>query len=338
MELGVSDPEMTLGDCGEHQLIERLRLYCAPSMIGDDAAVFAPPQDQQMVFSTDVLVDGVHFSLGMASPVVTMTPFDVGWRAAAANLSDIAAMGATPIGMTVGMAAPSHCPVAVIEDIYQGLAACCHTYGTAIFGGDTCRSGVLSLSISILGAAPPERLIYRHTARPGDLILATGLHGAARAGLECLLQPEWAATVPTELRQLWVHAHQHPQPRLDVVQWLWQQSPAPRVSGMDSSDGLADAVLQICAASGVGAILSAEAIPKLPYLDPEQALAWALYGGEDFELVLCLPPAIAPDLCAMAGNHAAILGEITATPEVLLQQGKALRPLQHQQTFQHFSR
>lgn len=333
----MSDPAITLAECGEHQLIQRLRPYCSSATIGDDAAVFTPPAHQEIVFSTDVLVDGVHFSLGMATPVVTMTPFDVGWRAAAANLSDVAAMGALPIGITVGVAAPSHCPVAVIEGIYQGLAACCRTYGTGVLGGDTCRCEVLSLSISIVGSAPRDRLIYRHTARPGDVIVATGLHGAARAGLECLLQPEWAATLPPELQRTWVQAHQRPQPRLDVVRWLWQQ-PAPMgISGMDSSDGLADAVLQICAASCVGAILTAEAIPKVSYIEPEQALAWALYGGEDFELVLCVPRSMAPQLCAVAGEHAAILGEITATPEVLLQQGKTLTPLQHQQTFQHFT-
>jgi len=333
----MSDSGLTLGECGEHHLIERLRPYCLVAAIGDDAAVLKPPAHQDLVFSTDVLVDGVHFSVGMARPVVTMAPYDVGWRAAAANLSDLAAMAAMPLGLTVAVTAPSTCPVAVIEGIYQGLAACCHTYGTGILGGDTCRSSVLSLSLSILGAAPPERLIYRHGAQPGDVIVATGVHGAARAGLECLLQPEWAATLPPDLRQAWIKAHQHPRPRLDVVQWLWQQLPPPRVAGMDSSDGLADAVLQICAASGVGARLWAEAIPKVPFLEPEQALAWALYGGEDFELVLCLPPAIAPELCAIAGQGAAIIGEITATGNIFLEQGQTLRPLDPQQRFQHFS-
>ncbi len=326
----------TLAQCGEHQLIQRLRPYCVASAIGDDAAVLTPPADQELVFSTDVLVDGVHFSLGMACPRVTMSPFDVGWRAAAANLSDVAAMGAMPLGLTVAIAAPSTCSVATIEEIYQGLAACCHTYGTGILGGDTCRSSVLSLSISILGAAPRERLIYRHRAQPGDVIVTTGVHGAARAGLECLLQPEWAATLPADLRQEWIKTHQQPQPRLDVVAWLWQQAPPMRIAGMDSSDGLADAVLQICAASGVGATLWAEAIPKIPFLAPEQALTWALYGGEDFELVLCLPAAIAPALCTIAGEQAAMIGEITAGSDMLLQQGKTVTPLEPDQRFQHF--
>lgn len=236
---------LTLADCGELELIARLRPYCHRELIGDDAAVLTPPVGEQLVVSTDVLVEGVHFSLGMADVPVTMTPVDVGWRSLAANLSDLAAMGALPLGLTVGLAAPPNCPVATIEGIYQGMAACGQAYGTSIIGGDTCRSRVLSLSITVLGSAPAERIIYRDRARVGDVIVVTGIHGASRAGLECLLHPQWAGTLPEELRQAWIQTHQRPRPRLDVVQWLRQQVCPPRIAGMDSSDGLAAAVLQI---------------------------------------------------------------------------------------------
>ncbi|URR36836.1 thiamine-phosphate kinase [Thermosynechococcus sp. HN-54] len=327
---------LTLADCGELELIARLRPYCHRELIGDDAAVLSLPSGEQLVVSTDVLVEGVHFSLGMTDTPVTMTPVDVGWRSLAANLSDLAAMGALPLGLTVGLAAPRNCPVATIEGIYQGMATCAQAYGTSIIGGDTCRSSVLSLSITVLGSAPRERIIYRDRAKVGDVIVVTGLHGASRAGLECLLHPQWASTVPEELRQAWIQAHQRPQPRLDLVPWLHQHLPPSRIAGMDSSDGLAAAVLQICQASGVGAVLWAEQIPKVSHLDPQQALTWALYGGEDFELVLCVPRELATEVCTAAGNNAAMVGEIVPETTVQLQQAGKTLPLQPQQLFQHF--
>lgn len=327
---------LTLADCGELELIARLRPYCHRELMGDDAAVLSLPPSEQLVVSTDVLVEGVHFSLGMTDTPVTMTPVDVGWRSLAANLSDLAAMGALPLGLTVGLAAPRNCPVATIEGIYQGMAACAQAYGTSIIGGDTCRSSVLSLSITVLGSAPPERIIYRDRAQVGDVIVVTGLHGASRAGLECLLHPQWASTLPEALQQAWIQAHQRPRPRLDMVQWLRQQVPPPRIAGMDSSDGLAAAVLQICQASGVGAILWAEQIPTVPYGDRPQALNWALYGGEDFELVLCLAPELAQDLCRAAGEQATVVGEIIPETTVQLKLNGELLPVQPNQLFQHF--
>ncbi|BCX11722.1 MAG: thiamine-monophosphate kinase [Thermosynechococcus sp.] len=327
---------LTLADCGELELIARLRPYCNTQLVGDDAAVLSPPPGEQLIVSTDTLVEGVHFSLGMNDTPVTMTPQDVGWRSLAANLSDLAAMGALPLGLTVGLAAPRNCPVAMIEGIYQGMATCAQAYGTSIIGGDTCRSSVLSLSITVLGSAPPERIIYRNRAQVGDVIVVTGVHGASRAGLECLLYPQGAGTVPAELRQAWIQAHQRPRPRLDIVHWLRQQVPPPRLAGMDSSDGLAAAVLQICQASGVGAMLWAEQIPIVDYGDRLQALNWALYGGEDFELVLCLSPEWAQDLCGAAGERAAMVGEIIPEKRVQLRLNGELLPVQVDRLFQHF--
>ncbi|WP_164921033.1 thiamine-phosphate kinase [Thermosynechococcus vestitus] len=327
---------LTLADCGELELIARLRPYCHRELMGDDAAVLSLPLGEQLIVSTDVLVEGVHFSLGMTDTPVTMTPQDVGWRSLAANLSDLAAMGALPLGLTVGLAAPRNCPVAMIESIYQGMATCAQAYGTSIVGGDTCRSSVLSLSITVLGSAPPERIIYRDRAQVGDVIVVTGVHGASRAGLECLLSPQWASTVPAALQQAWIQAHQRPRPRLDIVHWLRQQVPPLRLAGIDSSDGLAAAVLQICQASGVGAVLWADQIPIVDDGDHQQALNWALYGGEDFELVLCLSPELAQDLCTAAGDRAAIVGEIIPEKRVHLKLNGELLPVQVNQLFQHF--
>ncbi|XGB41238.1 MAG: hypothetical protein LVS60_13010 [Nodosilinea sp. LVE1205-7] len=145
-------------------------------------------------------------------------------------------------------------------------------------------------------------------------------------------------------RQRWLQAHQRPRPRLDVVNWLRHQSWGQGVTAMDSSDGLANAVLQICQASGVGACLEVDQLPLDPalveWVGLEQAVDWCLYGGEDFELILCLPRARAQALQAYLGPGSAIVGQITCNPSVVLQ--SSCRPhtapteLSLGQGFQHF--
>jgi len=177
----------------------------------------------------------------------------------------------------------------------------------------------------------------------------TGVHGASRAGLELLLNPDVGAGLREGDRVQLIKAHQRPAARLDILPILQEvyclRSPDPipfRVAGIDSSDGLADAVLQICRASGVGARLERAKIPMPSafegWLSPEQALDWALYGGEDFELVLCLPPNLAETIKERLGDGAAIVGTVTPDPEVLLSQGNDQPDiaLSLSQGFQHF--
>jgi thiamine-monophosphate kinase len=318
------DPDFRVSDIGEHGLLQRLQQYCPPGMIGDDAAVLTVEPGRSLVVSTDVLVDGVHFSLGLATPQSTMTPADAGWRAIATNLSDLAAMGAAPIGLTVGLSLPGEVPVDWIEDLYRGMADCAQTYGTAIAGGDICRSPVLSLAITALGHVAPHRILKRTAAQPGDAIVATGVHGASRAGLERLLHPDDPCPLTADQQAELKRSHQRPRPRLDVGPILdsigaWTGDRA--LAGMDSSDGLADAVVQICQASGVGATLERSQLPILHELadwrSPEQALDWTLYGGEDFELVLCLPVDLAKELVRQL-PEVVIMGTVTAAPDIIL--------------------
>jgi thiamine-monophosphate kinase len=299
----------TLQDLGEQALLKRLQSYCPEPIIGDDGAVLPLLPGHQLVVTTDVLVDGVHFSDR------TTPPHAAGWRAAAANLSDLAAMGATPIGITVGLSLPGDCPVDWVEELYRGLTDCLGPM--PIVGGDLCRSAVRSVAITALGQVEPDRVLRRSAARPGDAILVTGPHGSSRAGLELLLNPE--SGLGEADRQALIQAHQYPRPRLDLLAHLSPIMPPP--AAMDSSDGLADAVLQICRASGVGARLDRRLIPIAPALNryqaPDQALDWALYGGEDFELVICLAKGIADRLVQQLPD-AAIIGEITAGSDVRL--------------------
>ncbi|MEH2176743.1 thiamine-phosphate kinase [Nostoc sp.] len=327
-------------DIGEQGLLEKLQRFCPPEMIGDDAAVLETAPGQSLVVTTDVLVDGVHFSN------ITTSPEDAGWRATAANLSDLAAMGASPLGITVGLGLPGELRVSWVERLYQGMTECLQKYNTSIVGGDVVRSPVTTLAITAFGQVNPNQIIRRSAAVVGDAIVVTGVHGASHAGLELLLQPELGQNLNNEEKTALIRAHQRPQPRLDVLPILWKilasQCPLP-IAGMDSSDGLADAIVQICRASGVGAVLEHRQIPVPKtfnhWLTPEQALEYALYGGEDFELVLCLSQELALALVEHLGQGAAIAGRITAGSIVILHDEQKKFPdqvLNLSQGFQHF--
>jgi thiamine-monophosphate kinase len=339
--------DILVSDLGEQQLLQRLQRFCPTELVGDDAAVLIARPGYALVVTSDMLVDGVHFATGAATPgKCTTSPRDVGWRGAAANLSDLAAMGARPLGITVSLGLPPHIPVHWIDELYEGMVACLSVHQTPILGGDLCRSPILTLSITALGEVLPDRQILRSTAQVGDAIVATGRHGASRAGLELLLNPQWGEDLSLEAQTMLKQAHQRPIPRLDVPPILTQIDSTIRVAGMDSSDGLADAVLQICRASGVGAVLWRDRLPipdalhQTQSLSEQECLNWVLYGGEDFELVLCLPLTIAEMLVSKIGPQAAIIGQIVADPTVILadNSGRPLGvPLSLEQGFQHFS-
>jgi thiamine-monophosphate kinase len=329
--------ELLVKDLGEHGLLERLQRFCPPGVVGDDGAVLAIAPQKSIVVTTDVLVEQVHFSDR------TTSPFDVGWRGVAANLSDLAAMGANPLGITVGLSVPGTKPVKWIESVYQGMSACLEAYQTTLVGGDICRSTVVSLAITALGEVLPQRGIYRHQAKPGDVIMVTGLHGLSRGGLELLLNPSQGSNLTSAERQRLIEAHQRPRPRLDVLSYLREIPETIAIAGMDTSDGLADGIQQICQRSGVGAIIDGSQVSVLPALTKlagrRTAWDWVLHGGEDFELVLCLPEAYAQKLVQGLGNNATIIGRITAEPEIILADAQNLGDAAIFQTrtrFQHF--
>ena len=180
----------------------------------------------------------------------------------------------------------------------------------------------------------------------GDAIVVTGYHGDSHGGLQLLLDPQLARTTPSAHQQALITAHQRPQPRLDVLPLLEglraNSDRALVVAGMDSSDGLADAIVQICEASGVGAVVTRSTIPISPALAqifPETALASALYGGEDFELVLCLPELVALELVKNIGSSGAIIGKIVRSPDIIFIDDLTNDPpiyLARHSGFQHF--
>lgn len=326
---------MKIKDIGEQGLLKKLQSFCPYDIIGDDGAVLSIDPQQQLVVTTDILVDGVHFSHK------TTPPDSVGWRVIAANLSDLAAMGASPVGVTVGLSLPGNLLVDWVIQMYQGMSRLLAQHNIPIIGGDICRSPVTTVSITALGQAFPHHIIKRSTAQPGDVIVTTGYHGISRVGLELLLNPAVQATIPPETCHRFIHAHQYPKPRLDVLPSLWEIIETQPITGMDSSDGLADAVIQICNLSGVGAQIHLSKLPCVSiisqYFTAEQALNWVLYGGEDFELVLCLAEEKAKKLVKTVGKEAKIIGKIVEEKAVMLIDGNKQQELSLAQGFQHFS-
>jgi len=297
----------TLADLGEWELIRRLGAFAPPDQFADDAALLPATGDIPLVVNTDVLVEGIHFS------DATTAAADVGWRATAANLSDLAAMGCTAVvGITVALVAPAPTPWLWVAGVYGGIKAALQAYGGVLLGGDCSGGSQRLLAITALGtwaaAAPGAQWddrcgpIRRGDGLPGDLLVSTGPHGLSRLGLALLQGTIPAGRLDPSLVERAIQAHRRPQPRFDAVRALIASRPARlnwRVGGCDSSDGLAAAAAAIAASSGCAAQLNRDALP----LDPAmaglpQAAAWCLGGGEDFELVLALDPLWAEALIA----------------------------------------
>ena len=329
----------TLAYLGELELIRRLGAFAPAGQFADDAALLSADGEGALVVNTDVLVEGLHFS------EATTGPADVGWRAAAANLSDLAAMGCTEVvGLTVGLVAPASTTWSWVEGVYGGLRDALDTYGGVLLGGDCSGGAQRILAVTAIGRLarvdpaeqassgqkPGDRgwgVIRRGDGRPGDLLVCTGPHGLSRLGL-ALLQGEFpeesaasatlspgAKAATAASREQAIAAHRRPRPRFDAVRALIACRPptAPwRVGGCDSSDGLAAAAAAIATSSGCGARLVRTALPLDPAMASlPQAEAWCLGGGEDFELVLALEPAWAEALIAALPGTTRI-GELVA--------------------------
>ncbi|MGH2519128.1 MAG: thiamine-phosphate kinase [Chloroflexota bacterium] len=279
-------PAKLLAELGEFGAIDLFRALAASHRpramvplvdIGDDAAVWTPSPGASIVATTDVLIEGVHFSPEY------MSWHEVGWKAMAVNLSDIAAMGARPVAALLTVALKANMTQDAAEDLFHGLLEFASEHGTWIAGGDTVLApSDTSVGVSLYGeSSEPERLLRRNRARVGDAIAVTGHLGAAAAALWLWQHHEQP---PPALRQ----AHTHPQPRLAQGRALAE---AGTRCAMDVSDGLLADLGKLCRASGVGARIEAGLVPISPgvadYFEPEVALRLALAGGEDYELVAC---------------------------------------------------
>lgn len=256
----------------EFGFIDSIRALCAglPTNgfegIGDDCAVLPAGSGESLLFTADLLTEGVHFLRGAT------TPEELGGKALAVNLSDVAAMGARPVATLLSLALPPDATDAWAHRFMEGYRALSARYGVALVGGDTTRSeGGITINVTAIGRAADTHLKRRSAARPGDLVFVAGELGASGAGLRDIL----AGRCDTPLAAV----HRNPQPQVDEGQWLGSR---PEVHAMmDLSDGLASDIRHIMEQSGVGAAIDLERIPVAAGSD----LRTAACGGEDYKLL-----------------------------------------------------
>ena len=311
-------------DIGEFGLIDRLlaRLGAPREGVvvgpGDDAAAVRLGGATALA-TTDLLLEGVHFEVGLSSPA------DVGWKALAANISDVAAMGGLPRFALIALGAPHGTPVSTLEEIYAGVDECARAFSVAIVGGDTVRAERLIVSVALVGEPGPAGVITRGGARAGDVVCVTGSVGGAAAGLALLRaapeDPE--ASRHLERHPALVAAHRRPTPR---VREGLVAATGGATAMIDLSDGVAQDVAHICEASHTGVRLRADALPlsdgvgEIAHWLGRDPVEFAAGGGDDYELAI----AIASDrVSALASELAPTLvtevGQMVEGSERILQ-------------------
>ena len=269
--------------------------------IGDDCAVIQIDENRLQLVTTDMLVEGDHFSRAYFSS------FEIGLKAMESNVSDVAAMGGRPRQALVALGIPEKTQVEVMDEIYAGFYQVAEDYNFDLVGGDTTRSKVLTICITLLGETTKEDLKLRSAAEPGDLIVVSGPLGGSTAGLR-LFQRGIDGFENVKRH------HTRPRCGMDQVDAILPIAKAME----DVSDGLASEVRNICQASGVGARLFSERIPlcdeisKTAAVCGDESLDYALYGGEDYKLVYT---------CLETDRHRAVgsvVGRIVENPGVML--------------------
>jgi len=248
--------------------------------------VLLPTPGHRLVVTTDVLVEGLDFTAELSEPE------DWGWKAVAANLSDLAAMAAEARWLVLALTVPTQTPVPTLERVYAGVGEACRAFGVSLVGGDVSAGPALSLAVTALGEA--ERPVLRSGARPGDRLAVSGPLGAAAAGLALLKAGGPAATELLGRFPGLAAAHRRPQPALAMGVALAR---AGATAMIDVSDGLAGDALHLAESSGVGVEVHDAAVPLAPGVTDTAALLGldplelALGGGEDFVLAAALPRA-----------------------------------------------
>jgi thiamine-monophosphate kinase len=252
--------------------------------IGDDAAILTPSRGRELVFTTDMLVEGRHFDFKFT------TPWQLGAKAMAVNISDCAAMGAVPKAAVVSVGVPARFPVAKLEAFLEGLKGWAESYGAQIVGGDTVASNEFVVNVALIGEVEKGRALRRSGAKPGDAIFVTGTLGDSAAGLHALQHP---SKRNRDMAPLLILKHLLPVPRFNVGRQLSMQRLAS--SAIDVSDGLSSEIHHLCEESGVGAEINEESLPLSASLthycraNRLKPLQFALDGGEDYELLFTVP-------------------------------------------------
>jgi len=336
-----------VSDFGERALIERIRQRVPradPALlvgIGDDAAVAAPDRGALQVLTTDALVEGVHFDRRFS------TPADVGYKALAVNVSDVASMGGRPRFALLSLMLPAETTMSEVDALLDGLLDLAAQTRITLAGGNVTRSpGPLVVDVTVIGSVRQRKMLTRSGGRAGDLLYLTGQIGAAAAGLDWLrhqngsshsaARPSGGQDRPTdEALAECVARHCRPEPRARVGAILGRTKSASAC--MDLSDGLADAVAQLSSASGTGARIDANLLPVHPGAtewfarqgaDP---IAASVAGGDDYELLFAVPPRKRSRLRGVMREARGLaitrIGELTADRSVGLLRNGRLEPL-----------
>jgi thiamine-monophosphate kinase len=330
-----SDPSVAA--IGERALIERVRARISqpPAFvvvgIGDDAAVIEPERNRLEVLTTDCQVEDVHFDLTFVGAA------DIGHKALAVNLSDLAAMGAAPRVALLSLVLPPALPVASVDALVDSMAALAARARIAIVGGNIARSpGPLIVDVTATGSVHRRRVLTRTGARAGDDLYVSGTLGGAAAGLRMLSAAASALSHATRdelAANACVVRYRRPEPRTRLGMLLGRNRAARAC--VDLSDGLADGVRQLAEASGLGAIIDADALP----IEEGATLLDALGGGEDYELLFAVSPRMRSRLknaMRLAGGLGVTrIGRLTADRAMLLHRSGSTEELPA--GFEHFA-
>lgn len=310
-----------ISSLGEFGLIERLTKELSTTNketvkgTGDDAAILQFASDEEVLVTTDLMMEGIHFDL-------TYFPLKhLGYKAVVANISDIYAMNGTPKQITVSLALSRKFCIEDVEELYAGMKLACQQYGVDIVGGDTSSSLTgLAISITAIGTAPKGTVVKRNGAKETDLICVTGNLGAAYMGLQ-LLEREKIATEGKDIqpdfqgKEYILERQLKPEARKEVLEKLREENVRPTAM-IDISDGLSSELMHICKQSGVGCRIYEERIP-IDYQTAIMAeelnmnvITCALNGGEDFELLFTVPIADHEKVAAM--KDVRVIGHIVS--------------------------
>ncbi len=348
--MNAEPPErVSLGRLGERGLVRRIRRSAAANPaapgvevgIGDDTAVLAVPLGHKLLATTDLLIEDIHFRRTSAAPS------DIGWKALAVNLSDIAAMGGIPRWALVALALPADADVEAVDAFYAGMAEAAAPHGVTVVGGDTAASpGGWTVNVTLLGIHPGEPRLRSH-AQVGDAVVVTGSLGLSAAGLHTLEigldRAREAGLAPARLGEV-TRAHLRPRARVAEGRWLGQ---APGVHAMmDCSDGLATDLGHICRESGVGARVRLEHVPvaaaarEAAHALGADAREWAVSGGEDYELLLTCDPGEVDRLIAglleATGTPLTVIGRLEGTAGETIFVDTDGAPVMMRDGFEHF--
>ena len=310
-----------ISSLGEFGFVERLTKDIAPANketikgIGDDAAILQFGNDEEVLVTTDLLMEGIHFDL-------TYFPLKhLGYKAVVANISDIYAMNGTPKQITVSIALSRKFCIEDVEELYSGMRLACQQYGVDIVGGDTSSSLTgLAISITAIGTAPKGTAVKRNGAKETDLICVTGNLGAAYMGLQ-LLEREKIATAGKDMqpdfqgKEYILERQLKPEARKEILEKLREENVRPTAM-IDISDGLSSELMHICKQSGVGCRIYEERIP-IDYQTAIMAeelnmnvITCALNGGDDYELLFTVPIADHEKVAAM--KDVRVIGHIVS--------------------------